>query len=219
MQTSADRTLEHCSCTGGTCSQPQRNGQIRLLQTITLLWMLIECGVSLFAAQQAHSPLLLAFGADSFVELLSASVVLWNVLQIAGGRWALPEQLAARINGVLLFLLAAVVVAISIFSLQSQTKPETSCSGLIITIAALVIMPILSFSKRHIAEQTGNMALAADSVQSATCAYLALITLAGLAVNALVHIPWIDSVAALAAVPILVVEGRKALKGERCGCC
>ncbi len=219
MQTSADRPLEHCSCTGGTCSSPQRNGRIRLLQFVTLGWMVIECGVSLFAARKAHSPVLLAFGADSFVEVLSASVVLWNALQMAGGKWSLPEELAARINGVLLFVLAVVVVAISALSFTTQSKPETSYSGLIITIAALAIMPILSFSKRHIAKETGNMALAADSVQSATCAYLALITIAGLAVNALVHLPWIDSLAALGAIPILIIEGRRAIRGESCGCC
>jgi divalent metal cation (Fe/Co/Zn/Cd) transporter len=68
------------------------------------------------------------------------------------------------------------------------------------------------------ARATGNRALAADAVQSATCAYLAAITLSGLAVNALFHIRWIDSVAAFAALLILVIEGRKATRGENCGC-
>jgi divalent metal cation (Fe/Co/Zn/Cd) transporter len=124
----------------------------------------------------------------------------------------LPELLTARINGVLLFVLAVVVVAISIVSLTEHIKPQTSFAGLIITIAALIVMPLLSFFKRNLAEQTSNIALAADAVQSATCAYLALITLAGLATNALFHMPWIDSVAALGVVPILCVEGRRALE-------
>jgi hypothetical protein len=40
------------------------------------------------------------------------------------------------------------------------------------------------------------------------------ITLAGLAVNALFHLPWFDSMAALAAIPILVQEGRSAWHGH-----
>ena len=32
------------------------------------------------------------------------------------------------------------------------------------------------------------------------------------------HIRWIDPVAGLIAVPILIAEGRKALRGETCGC-
>lgn len=219
MQQSANETLEHCSCSGETCRSQQQNSQIRILQIVTIAWMLMECGVSLFSAQRAHSPLLLAFGSDSLVELLSAGVVLWNALHIGETRWALSEQRAGRINGLLLFVLAAIVTGIALLSLFSSTKPETSFLGLIIAIAALLVMPILSLCKRNIAEQTGNIALAADSVQSATCAYLALITLGGLAVNAFFHIPWIDSVAALGAVPILIVEGRRALRGESCGCC
>jgi hypothetical protein len=42
--------------------------------------MLIECGVSIYGAISAHSPALLAFGADSFVELLSATVVLLAIV-------------------------------------------------------------------------------------------------------------------------------------------
>ena len=64
---------------------------------------------------------------------------------------------------------------------------------MMVTIAALVAMPILATLKRREARRTNNVALAADAVQSATCAYLALITLAGLAANAAFHIPWVDS--------------------------
>ena len=50
-----------------------RSQAVLWLQGITVLWMVIECGVSLFAAARAHSPALLAFGSDSLVELLSAA--------------------------------------------------------------------------------------------------------------------------------------------------
>ena len=55
--------------------------------------------------------------------------------------------------------------------------------------------------------------LAADAVQSATCAYLALITLAGLAANAAFHIPWVDSLAALVAVRSSFMKGDRPGKG------
>jgi hypothetical protein len=56
-------------------------------------------------------------------------------------------------------------------------------------------------------------------VQSAACAYLALVTLVGLAANAIFHIAWMDGLAALAAVPILIKEGRSAWRGQGCACC
>ena len=63
----------------------------------------------------------------------------------------------------------------------------------------------------------GNVALAADAVQSAMCAYLALIALVGLAMNALLRITWFDPLAALVAVELLLKEGRDAFQGRSCG--
>jgi divalent metal cation (Fe/Co/Zn/Cd) transporter len=191
---------------------PPRNRLI-LLQSITLVWMLIECAVSLFSAVRAHSPALLAFGFDSFVELLSASLV---VVALA------PRFTRKRIDhtaGTLLLVLAAVVGLTSILALAEKVQPEASPLGIVIIVAALMVMPLLAWQKRKLARRTGNNALAADALQSVTCAYLALIALTGLILNAVFLIAWADSVAALAAVPILIVEGRRAIRGQSCGCC
>jgi divalent metal cation (Fe/Co/Zn/Cd) transporter len=185
------------------------------LQIVTLAWMLIECGGSLYAAAAAHSPSLLAFGSDSLVELLSAAVVLLRY----GSPKSISEQTTARIAGALLFVLAFVVASTALLSLVLHWRPEPSYLGMTMTIAALVIMPILAMFKRREARRTNNVALAADAVQSATCAYLALITLAGLAANAAFHIPWVDSLAALFAIPILLKEGSSAWQGNGCSCC
>ena len=193
-----------CECCAASAGPPSA---VVWLQGVTLAWMLVEYGVSLYAAWDAHSVALLTFGADSFVEVLSALVVLFSSVP----SFPLNKERAARWAGVLLFALAAVV------TLARGSAAETSCAGIAITIATLVVMPVLAWMKRKTARATDNRALAADAVQSATCAYLAAITLAGLGVNALVHIRWVDSAAALVAIPALVVEGRKAMRGE--GCC
>src|ERR1700688_1095659 len=66
---------EHASC--GWCANPAvLPRQVAWLQWITLAWMTLECGASLWAAAQSHSIALLAFGSDSLVEMLSATVVL-----------------------------------------------------------------------------------------------------------------------------------------------
>ena|ERR1017187_6970376 len=185
------------------------------LQSVTLAWMLVECGVAAYAAATARSPALLAFGCDSLVELLSATVVL---LQWVPGV-ALSERRASRAAGALLLLLAVVVAAIAVAALALRLRPETSYSGMAITAAALVAMPVLAGLKRREARRSGNAALAADAVQSATCAYIALVALVGLAVNAAFHIAWFDAVAALVAIPFLIKEGRSAWQGRACGCC
>ena len=178
----------------------------------TLTWMALECGASLWAAAQSHSVALLAFGADSLVEMLSAIVVLLQFVP----RFTLKKAHADKSAAVLLFLLAAVVVCIAL--LGRSRSMETSCVGIGVTALALLVMPMLAWMKRREARRMNNRALAADATQSATCAYLAGVTLAGLAIYAVWHIRWADTVAAMAAVPILIVEGRRAWRGEGCGC-
>jgi divalent metal cation (Fe/Co/Zn/Cd) transporter len=197
------------------CAAVPRSDAVLWLQIVTLAWMLIECGISLYAAATAHSPALLAFGSDSLVELLSASIVLLHY----SSPKIISERNAARMAGALLFVLAMVVASTVVLSLALHHRPEASFLGMTVTVAALMVMPVLAYLKRREARRTRNVALAADAIQSATCAYLALITLAGLAANAALHLPWVDSFAALLAIPILIKEGRSAWHGDACGCC
>lgn len=158
---------------------------------------------------------MLAFGSDSFVELLSAVIVLLQFLPQA----FISERNAGRAAGALLLILAFIVCVTAIVSLALRLHPETSRLGIGITLAALVAMPILAKLKLREARRTSNPALAADAVQSATCAYMAIIALAGLAANAIFHIAWFDSLAALVAVPLLLQQGRAAWRGWARGCC
>jgi divalent metal cation (Fe/Co/Zn/Cd) transporter len=184
------------------------------VQCVTLAWMAIEAGVSLYAAAATRSIALLAFGSDSLIELLSAGVVLLSF----GQRVSLSRDRAARWAGILLFALAAIIAFTASRALLTGVAAEVSPSGIAITVAALLVMPVLAHIKRRAGKRTENRALMADAAQSATCAYLAAITLISLAVNAVFHLRWIDSVAALAVLPILVIEGRRALRGDPCSC-
>jgi divalent metal cation (Fe/Co/Zn/Cd) transporter len=196
---------------------PDAIRRIRWVQAITIAWMSVEAAVSLFAAWRARSPALLAFGGDSAIELLSASVVLWRFRADAAQEPA--ERLSARIAGALLFALAAYVVVASVFALVGHNEPKPTLLGIAILIAAAAIMPWLAKEKRHLSAATGSAALRADAAQSGLCAYLSLIALVGLATNAMWHVAWADPVAALVIVPLVIWEGREAVRGKPCGCC
>lgn len=184
------------------------------LQILTICWMLVECAVAIYAAARAHSPALLAFGSDSLVELLSAAVVL---LQFSPAL-SFSERAAGRIAAILLYVLAGIVAVTSAVSFIRHMEPEESLLGIAVTAAALVAMPILAALKRREARRIGNSAMSADAVQSATCAWLAFVTLMGLAVNAALHIPWFDQLAAVAAIPFLLKEARSSWRGDVCAC-
>ncbi|MGH9543746.1 MAG: cation transporter [Terriglobales bacterium] len=179
--------------------------------------MSVEAAVSLLAARHARSPALLAFGGDSAVELLSAMVVLWRFRANAERKHA--ERRAARIVGALLFALAAYVAVTSVTSLLGYSEPKPTLLGIAILAAAAVVMPWLAKEKQHLSAATGSAALRADAVQSGLCAYLSLIALAGLAINWIWHVKWADPIAALAILPLIVWEGREAMRGKACGYC
>jgi divalent metal cation (Fe/Co/Zn/Cd) transporter len=173
--------------------------------------------VSLFAAWRARSPALLAFGGDSAIELFSAVVVLWRFRASAEQEHA--ERRAARVAGALLFALAAYVAITSVASLLGYSEAKPTLLGIAILVAAAAVMPWLAKEKRRLSGATGSAVLRADAAQSALCAYLSLIALAGLAINAIWHVKWADPVAALVVLPLIGWEGREAMRGKPCGCC
>jgi len=185
------------------------------IQSLTLVWMSVEAAVSLGAAWLARSPALLGFGGDSAVELFSAAVVLWRFRSPSlGDRY---EQRAARIAGCLLFVLAAFVALASALTLLGHVEARPSPIGIVLLILAALVMPWLAKRKRRLSAATGSAALRADAAESAVCAYLALTALTGLAVNAIWRVGWADPVAALTLLPLILHEGREAMKGKpRC---
>ncbi len=191
---------------------PGISRRVLQLQVITLIWMSAEAIVSLGSAWTSHSPALLAFGGDSLIELLSAAVVFWRF------RFTLGEARAARIAGGLLFALAGLVVFTSVLNLLGVREAQRSLVGIGILLAAGVVMPWLASRKRHLAAVTSSAALRADAAQSALCAYMAWIALAGLVLNAIWGIRWADPAAALLLTPLILREGWESAKGNPCAC-
>ena len=198
-------------------STPDTIRRIHRIQVITIIWMTVEAAVSQFAAWRARSPALAAFGVDSAIELLSAFVVLW--------RFSTPvfhsqlERRTARVAGLLLLLLAIYVALISAMTLMGYNEPRPSYLGIIILVIAVIFMPWLAKRKRELSTATSSAALRADAAQSGLCAYLALVALVGLVVNAVWHVTWADPIAALAVIPLILWEAKEAVRGKSCGCC
>ncbi len=189
------------------------------LEWLTVIWMVIEAAVAIGAGIGASGLSLIAFGADSVIELISAGVLIWRLsLELKQGR-AFPEDIerrASRVAGGLLFLLAVYVIAAAGWGLWRGEGETFSWPGLIIALLAMPIMYGLARRKMTLAEQIGSRALRADAVESITCGWLSLAVVIGLLAQLSLGFWWIDSVTALAIVGFLIREAREAWVGEEC---
>ena len=189
------------------------------LEYLTFAWMIVEATVGIGAGLAAGSLVLTAFGIDSLIELASAGVLLWRLtVELRHGETFAEsaERLASRIGGALLFVLAFYVVASAAWKLWTQTGGEFSMSGLLLSVGAIPIMYVLSRRKLDMSEALRSRALRADAIESLTCGWLAFVVVAALAAQWALGAWWVDPVASLAVVWLLVREGREAWSGEEC---
>jgi len=187
------------------------------LESLTVGWMLIEAAVALGTGIAARSLTLIAFGADSVIELLSACVLLWrlNVELRRGEKFSdETERRAANIAGALLIGLTAYVVISSGWSFWRGEGQDFSLVGLVLGVLAIPTMYVLAKAKGRLAAQLGSGALRADAAESVACGYLSAIVVVGLTAQWLIGAWWIDGVSALALVPFLIGEAKEAWEAE-----
>ena len=115
--------------------------------------------------------------------------------------------------------LATYIVVKSVITLWERELPEASPIGLTILLLSVLIMPLIARASRKVARALGSRALEADSAQTSLFAYLSVIALAGVGLNAALGWWWADPLAALGMVPIIAKEGLGGIRREdACDC-
>lgn len=205
-----------------TAAQTRRAARAGVrIEQITVAWMLVEAALSIGAGLLAHSLLLVAFGLDSGIELITGAILLWRLSVQAHGaslaRVETAERQSAWVVAVALVVLCLYIVGSVGIGLLTQTRPDTSVLGLGVAAVAVISMPLLARRKRQLATQLDSAALRGDAACSMTCAAMAATLFVGLALNAFLGWWWAESVAALVFLVWLIPEAREALEGARAG--
>ncbi len=189
------------------------------IEYVSVAWMAFECLVGLYSGWRAGSVLLVAFGLDSFLEIISGSALIWRLRKsVTGGRSAeiqRAEQRSSLIVGSVLLLLAIYVTVVSLIHLITHQAADASWSGLAIAGASVVLMPVLTVGKRRIGRALDSAALMEDGMCNLTCAYMAGTVLLGAGLTAWLGWWWADSVAALVLVYFIASEGWEAIQKGR----
>ena len=195
-----------------------RQGQ--RLEYFAVIWNAVEGLVAVVAGLIAGSISLVGFGIDSFIEVTSGSVLLWRMSVDANvGDRERNEKRALRIVGLCFLVLAVYIAFESGNDLWFKRAPEQSIPGIVLACVSLVVMPLLSRSKRKVGHALNSAAMHADAKQAQFCTYLSAILLVGLILNAVFGLWWADPIAALIMVPIIAKEGFGGVQGKTCDDC
>jgi divalent metal cation (Fe/Co/Zn/Cd) transporter len=192
------------------------NRRSRLLAYATVGYNLVEGVVAVAAGAVASSAALIGFGLDSFVEVFSALVVIWQF------RSRIPEhreRRALRLIALSFFALAAWVSVEAVRSLLGHSEAAPAPVGIALAAASLVAMPLLVWAKRRTGRELDSASVVADSTQTLLCTWLSGILLIGLVLNASLGWSWADPLAALVIAGVAAREGARAWRGERCDDC
>jgi divalent metal cation (Fe/Co/Zn/Cd) transporter len=185
--------------------------RVRLIVGFTISYNVLEGVIAVSAGAAASSAALIAFGLDSFIEVLSAVAVAWQFTRKDPERWEKPT---VRAIGIAFFALAAYVTVDAILALVGVEPVGHSPLGIAIAVASLVAMPALAWFQFRTGRELGSKSVQADAKQLLLCIYLSGTVLIGLLLNSLFGWWWADSIAALVVAALAVREGIEAWRGD-----
>jgi len=178
-----------------------------LLEGAIIAYNLAEGITSVVAGIIAGSVVLLGFGLDSAIEVSAALVVLFHLSRSGEEEQPQWERGVAAFVGLTLILVAFYVLGRCLYDLATVSKPTESYLGIGITLASLIVMPVVSRLQHNFAVRINSIALEADSRETLVCTYLSAAALLGLAANAVLGWWWADPVAGLVLVFFIAREG------------
>ncbi len=188
----------------------------KILLLVTTLYNVGEGVVAIWSGIAAGSIALVAFGADSYLEVAAASLVLWRV-GIRDQEYAERiEQRVVRFIGWTFILLSAAIVFQSAWALVEGVGAGESLVGIVLAVLSVTVMPLIAFWKLQVAAKGNLHSVAIEAKETIACSALSVTLLAGLVANALLGWWWLDALTALLLVPWLVKEGLEGIRGETC---
>lgn len=208
------------SCVGCCCPESHtswwaaRIGRAISVEFLSSLWMVVEVAGSIGVGLVTGSLALLAFGGDSVVELLSAFVVFSHLRGDLTGSWP-SDRRTAIVTTVLLLSLLPTIGLGAVYSYASGLRPEGSPLGLLIAIGAVAMMPFFWLEKRKIGRETRCLPLSIDAAESATCFFMAVALLGGLAAEYFLGLWWADYAATGVVLAFVAKEGAESYRELR----
>lgn len=200
------------------------------LSWFTIAYNIIEGAAAVGFGVKGEALSLVGFGADSFIEVASAFVVLWRFRREAESDESTSleaERKATMVIGALFLVLALAAGAASVWRLSVHGSPDTTVPGLVISLLSLSFMFYLWSAKRKVGHALDSAAVMKDAACSMACIQLSFVLLAGSLLYMLFPaLWWADAAAALVISGLIAREGWGTIRAARspdftggCSCC
>ena len=194
------------------------------LALFTIFYNLVEGSVSVWLGTADETLALFGFGADSFIEVISA-IGVWHMLRRikanAGETSDTFEQRALRITGSAFYVLSLGLLLTAAINLYSDHKPETTLWGFVISLISISFMWYLIHQKNKVGTALNSPAILADAACSRACVYLSLVLMISSIGYELTGIASLDAIGAILIAWLTFKEGREAFgkaRGMSCSC-
>lgn len=204
--------------------QPKYFNYALILASATIAYNLIEGIISVWFGFEDEALTLFGFGLDSFVETISASGILLMTLRLkrnGSESRSQGEMKALKITGWCFYFLAIILLAGAVITLIEGKAPESTLSGVIISIVSILLMWLLIHAKTHVGKKLNSDAILADAQCNKVCLYMSFILLASSGLYLIIPVPWFDPIGALFLIWFCIKEGKEAFdkaKGIACSC-
>lgn len=196
-----------------------------LLAILTIFYNLAEGILATYFGYSDDSLALFGFGIDSFIEVISGlgiAHLVWRIWRKGTSERDNFERFALKITGAAFYLLVAGLIFTAFYNLLTNSKPETTFWGVIVSLASIFAMTFLIAAKKNVGRKLNSEAILADANCTKVCLYMSFVLLASSAVFELTRIAYFDIIGTFGIAYLAFREGKECFEkasGKACCSC
>ena len=178
----------------------------------TIGYNLVEGYVSMWFGMDDEALSLFGFGADSFIEVISAIGIAHMILRLrkhGSSERDDFERTALRITGTGFYALTAILVTTAVLVIVTGHAPETTIPGVVISLISIGFMWALIRAKVRVGTELDSAPIIADANCSKVCLRMSIILLISSGVYELTGLGFVDALGALGLAWYSFTEGRE----------
>lgn len=191
-----------------------------ILSIITIVYNLIEGGVSTALGYADETLALFGFGVDSFIEVMSGIGIAHMITRLKNNGYEQNDSFetrALKITGTSFYILTAGLIATIILNTVTGHKPETTFWGIVISSVSIVTMFFLMRAKLSTGTKLGSQPIISDAGCTRVCLYMSIILLASSGIYELTDFAYVDSIGAAGLALNSFLEGRECFEKAESG--